>query len=117
MKSYIQLENIEIYAHHGVFAQETSVGNTFIINLKIKADILDATESDNLEDTLNYGEIYHVVKKEMDIPSKLLEHVGGRIIKSLKASFPSIEEIELKISKRNPPIGGQIEYASIILSD
>ncbi len=117
MKSYIQLENIEIYAHHGVFAQETLVGNSFIINLKIKVDILKAVNTDSLEDTLNYGEIYKLIKTEMEIPSKLLEHVGGRIIGSLRRSFPEIEEIELKISKRNPPTGGQIDCASIILID
>lgn len=117
MKTYIQLENIEIHAHHGVYGQETLVGNNFRINLKIKVDVSDAVNSDNLDDTLNYGEIYHIIKKEMEIPSKLLEHVGGRIIKSLKTSFPKIEEIELKISKQNPPTGGQIDYASIILID
>ncbi len=117
MKSYILLENIEIYAHHGVLEQETVVGNTFILNLKIKADISKATVSDHLEDTLNYAEIYEIIKKEMEIPSKLLEHVAGRIIRSLKAAFPPIEKIELKISKRNPPMGGQMDYASIILVD
>lgn len=117
MKSYILLENIEIYAHHGVLEQETVVGNTFILNLKIKADISKATVSDHLEDTLNYAEIYEIINREMEIPSKLLEHVAGRIIRSLKAAFPSIEEIEFKISKRNPPMGGQMDYASIILVD
>lgn len=117
MKSYILLENIEIYAHHGVFEQETIVGNTFIINIKIRVDISEATISDNLEDTLSYADIYDIIKSEMEIPSKLLEHVGGRIIRSLKASFPQIDEIELKVSKRNPPMGGQMDYAGVILID
>lgn len=117
MKTYIQLENIEIYAHHGVFEQETLVGNTFKINIKIRVDISAATHSDNLEDTLNYGEIYNLIEKEMGISSKLLEHVGGRIIRKLKTTYPLIEEIELEISKQNPPTGGKIDYASIILID
>jgi len=117
MKSYILLENIEIYAHHGVFKQETLVGNNFEINVRIKADISSAVRTDNLNDTLNYAEIYEIIKKEMDIPSRLLEHVGGRIIKSLKTYSPIIEEVELKISKKNPPTGGQVGLASIILID
>lgn len=117
MKTYIILESIEIYAYHGVFEQENRVGNNFSIDIKLTVDISKACDTDNLDDTLNYGEIYNVIKKEMDIPSKLLEHAGGRIIRSLKENFPAIEKIELKISKKNPPTGGQIESASILIID
>lgn len=117
MKSYILLENIEIYAHHGVSRQEAIVGNNFLINIRIKAEMSSAIFTDNLTDTLNYAEIYEIIKTEMDIPSKLLEHAGGRIVKALKNKFAEIEEIELKISKKNPPIEGQIEFASVILID
>lgn len=115
MQSYILLENIEIYAHHGVMPQETLVGNTFILNLKIKANVSKATETDNLAETINYAKVYELLEEEMAVSSKLLEHVAGRIIKRLKKEFPRIEEIEIKLSKRNPPINGQVEYASVIL--
>lgn len=115
MQSYILLENIEIYAHHGVMPQETLVGNTFILNLKIKANVSKATETDNLAETINYAKVYELLEEEMAVSSKLLEHVAGRIIKRLKKEFPRIEEIEIKLSKRNPPIKGQVEYASVIL--
>lgn len=115
MQSYILLENIEIYAHHGVMTQETLVGNTFILNLKIKANVSKATETDNLAETINYAKVYELLEEEMAVSSKLLEHVAGRIIKRLKKEFPQIEEIEIKLSKRNPPINGKVEYASVIL--
>jgi len=117
MKSYILLENIEIYAYHGVFEQETRVGNHFTVNVKMKVDISRAAATDELDNTLHYGMVYEVIKKEMDIPSKLLEHVAGRILRSLKSEFPQIEEIELKLSKKNPPVGGQVESASVVLID
>ena len=117
MESYILLENIIIYAKHGVFPQEAVVGNTFIINLKIKADLSSPAKSDNLDDTINYASVFNIIKKEMSQPSKLIEHVGGRIITELKKKFLLIEEIELKISKQNPPVDGQVEYASVILID
>lgn len=117
MKTYIILDSIEIYAYHGVFEQENRVGNNFTVDLKLDVDISRACLSDNLEDTLNYGEIYEVVKREMDIPSRLLEHAGGRIVRSLKQCFPAIEKIELKISKKNPPTGGQIKSAGILIID
>ncbi len=117
METYILLENVEIHANHGVFPQETLVGNLFMINLKIKVDFENASKSDDLVETISYASVFDLVKAEMSVPSKLLEHVAGRIVRVLKKEFPDIEQIELKISKRNPPVGGQVEYASVMIID
>ena len=81
--------------------------------MRLKVDIEHAMQSDDVTDTVSYAEVYETVKKEMEIPSKLLEHVGGRIVKRLFGDFPPIEDIELKLSKRNPPMGADIEAAGI----
>ena len=65
--------------------------------------------------TVNYAEVHQVIENEMAVPSKLLEHVSGRIIQKLFDQFPCIEEIELRLSKRNPPMGADIESAGIEL--
>lgn len=106
MKSYIYINEAEFYAYHGVMLQERVVGNTFLVNLVVEVDIVAASESDKLEDTLNYADIFEVVKKEMAIPSNLLEHVAGRIIQSLHAKFSTIRKIEISVTKKNPPING-----------
>lgn len=113
MTSYILLENIRFFAYHGVAPQETTVGNEFVVSLRLKTDIARAMESDNVADTVNYAEINQAVKEEMDIPSKLLEHVAGRIIRRLFNDFTTIERIDLKLSKRNPPMGADIETAGV----
>lgn len=115
MKSYILLENLTFYANHGVFPQETVVGNLYTVNLKIEIDLEKSSRTDDLEDTVSYAEIYEQVKHEMMIPSKLLEHVAGRILRNLKSNFPLIETVEIKVSKRNPPMGGQLDCASVVL--
>ncbi|MBK5720041.1 dihydroneopterin aldolase [Dysgonomonas sp. Marseille-P4677] len=117
MKSYILLENLIFYAHHGVFHQETTVGNVYVLNIKIELDLEPASKSDNLNDTISYADVYESVKQEMMIPSRLLEHVAGRIIRRLKKEYTQIETLEVKLSKRNPPMGGQLDYASVILID
>jgi len=117
MESYILLENIEIYANHGVSPQETLVGNTFYISIKMKIDVAKAAESDDLKDTVSYAEVYEIVKKEMSIPSKLIEHAAKRIIDRLKSMYSQIITVEIKLSKRNPPVGGQVDCASVILID
>ena len=117
MKSFILLENIIFYAYHGVLPQERRVGNEYIVNLKINLDLSKAAESDVLEDTISYADVYEDVKAEMQIPSKLLENAAYRIIKRLKRKYKQIQNIEIKLSKRNPPMGAQLDCASVVLID
>ena len=102
---HILLKNVLFFAHHGVAPQETVTGNEFYINLRLKTDFKHAT--------ISYADIYAILKQEMEIPSKLLEHVCGRIATRLFQEFPGIEEIEIKLSKRNPPMGADIDSAGV----
>ena len=111
--SHILLENIRFFANHGVAAQETTIGNEFTINLRLKVDIAQAAETDEIEDTVSYAEVHRILKEEMDIPSQLLEHVCKRIAEKLSNAFPAISDIEIKLSKRNPPMGADIDSASV----
>ena len=113
MESHIFLNGMRFFAHHGVGEQETLVGNEFIVNLKLKVNIQQAMQTDDVADTVSYADVYETVKKEMSVPSKLLEHVGKRIIDRLFSDFPQIEEIMFTLSKRNPPMGADIEAAGI----
>lgn len=115
MVSKIELSEMKFYAYHGVAPQETIVGNTFIVDLRLTVPLEAAIASDNLDDTINYATVYALIKAEMEQPSKLLEHAAGRILASLHLHFPQIQRIELRLSKQNPPFGGDIRCASIIL--
>lgn len=111
----IEIEGMHFYAYHGHFESEQKVGNEFIVNLKMETDCGPASNSDNLDDALNYQTAYEIVKQEMDIPSHLLEHVAKRILDSLYRSFPALKKAEIKISKMNPPMGGEIKKVSVTL--
>lgn len=113
MNSYIFLDNVRFFAYHGVGEQEREVGNEFVINLRLKVDIARAVETDDVTHTVSYADVYENVKAEMDIPSKLLEHVCGRIIKRLFRTFPAVKGIELKLAKRNPPMGAYMDAAGV----
>ncbi len=104
-QSSILLDNVRFHAYHGVLPQERTVGNDYLLNAEMVCDITEAVESDILSGTVNYAEAYEVIKREMLIPSNLLEHVAGRIAKALFTSFPSITEVHLTIAKLNPPFG------------
>ncbi len=115
MDSFILLENMRFFAQHGVFEQERLVGNLFEVNLKIKVDISRAVETDNVEDTISYADVYDLISKEMMQPSNLLEHLAGRILHVVKKQYSNISGIEIKVSKLNPPLNGQVEKASVVV--
>lgn len=112
----IELEGMEFYAYHGHYPVEKEVGNKFIVNASIITDCEKAGKSDQLEDALDYQNVYQLIKDEMAVPSDLLEHVANRILDKLFKEFPAIENASIKISKMNPPMGGQIEKVSVTIT-
>ncbi|WP_346986495.1 dihydroneopterin aldolase [Chryseobacterium sp. POE27] len=113
--SKIFLEDVKIYAYHGVLPEENIIGTYYILNLEIHTDLWKAAQSDNLDDTISYADINEVIRHEMKIKSKLLEHVAGRIISKIHENFPEISYIKLKITKTAPPMLGEMKGASIEL--
>jgi dihydroneopterin aldolase len=111
----ITLHEMRFYAYHGVFAQEQRVGNHFIVELSFWADIAESLYQDELEETISYADVYEVIKAEMAIPSRLLEHVVGRISERLFATFPRMQRIALTLSKCNPPFPGEVHSAAVTL--
>jgi dihydroneopterin aldolase len=108
----IELEDMEFYSFHGCYKEEQVAGNKFIIQLAFETNTSKAEQSDNINDTINYAQVYGIVKKEMEVKSHLIEHVGQRIITTVKNKFPQIESIRVKVSKMNPPMGGNMKCVS-----
>lgn len=113
MTSKIYLENLRIYAYHGVLPEETIIGTYYILNVEVHADLWKAVGTDDLTDTINYAELNGIIHAEMKIPSKLMEHVAGRIMKQISSKFPQISFIKIKITKTNPPMPGEMEGVSV----
>ena len=109
------MNRMRFKAYHGVLEQERIVGNDYILTLRMGYPLRKAVESDQVEDTLNYAEVYDLVKKEMEQPSALLEHVAGRIIDVLERTYSKMTSIDLVLTKCNPPIGGDGEGATVEL--
>lgn len=109
----IFLRQLRFHAFHGVLDQECRVGNDYVINVVAECNFAHAMQTDELEDTVNYAEIYRVVKEEMAVPSKLLEHVAGRIGERLFNEFPSLQSLDISIMKVNPPFGADCEGAGV----
>ena len=113
MSSKIYLRNVRFHAFHGVLPQEGIVGNDYLVNLVLDYDFSSAMKTDDLQGTLNYAEVYQKVREEMAVPSKLLEHVAGRIAHRLFSDFPEIQKLQLSITKVNPPMGADSDGAGV----
>lgn len=111
--SKIFLRNMRFHAYHGVLEQEQTVGNDYLVNLTVDYDFSCAVKTDELSGTVSYADLFKLVKEEMAKPSKLLEHVAGRIGKRIFSEYPSIEKMQLSITKVNPPMGADCDGAGV----
>ena len=113
MQNKVIIEGLRIYAFHGVMEQERTIGSYFIVDAEVTTDFSAAMENDDLCGTVSYADIFDTIKKEMAIPSKLIEHAGGRIAKAIIDRFPNVSAVKLKILKENPPMGADCQGAGI----
>ena len=104
----IILNEIRVYAFHGCMEEEKRIGSDYIINLEVETDMINPAKTDDIVDAVDYVSLNKIVKEEMSVSSKLLEHVAKRIIDRVLKQFSEVESIEVSVAKQNPPIGGDV---------
>ncbi len=112
----IQVNNIKLYAYHGCLDEEAKIGSEYNVDLEIKANLQKSAESDELIDTVDYVHLNFIVKEEMAIRSKLLEHVAQRILDRIFNELTTVKKAKVSVAKINPPIGGNVKEVVIVLS-
>ena len=108
------LEAMKFHAFHGLTTEERTIGGLYLVDISY-AISTDAVETDRIENTVNYAELFDLVKAAMLESSHLIEHVAGRILKAIQAQFPQIKSLTVKVSKLNPPINGEMANVSATL--
>lgn len=114
--STIRLKDIRIFTNHGCLTEEEKIGSDYLVDLVVKADLSQAAASDSLKDTVDYVHLNRIVKQQMAIRSKLLEHVGKRIIDAIFDEIPRVAYVKVSVSKVNPPIGGDVAEVTVSMS-
>lgn len=112
----IQVNNIKLYAYHGCLEEEAKIGSWYRVDVEVKANLKRSAKTDNLEDTVDYVHLNHIVKEEMAIRSKLLEEVAQRILNRFFKEIKMLKKATVSVAKINPPIGGNVEEVVIILT-
>ncbi len=113
----IRINNIVIYANHGCLEEEAKIGSEYRVDIKIEAGLEKSAGTDRLENTVDYVHLNRIAKEEMTIRSKLLEHVAKRILDRIFEEIQLVREVEVSVSKINPPIGGNVGEVTVVLSD
>ncbi len=109
----IRLKNIKVYAYHGCLIEEGKIGSDYRVDLKVYANLKSSALSDDLHDTVDYVHLNKIVKEEMAIRAKLLETVANRILDRILFEIDLVAKANIKLSKLNPPIGGNVEMVTI----
>lgn len=95
--------------------EEGKIGSDYRIDLAVKADLKKSAKTDHLADTVDYVHLNKIVKEEMAVRTKLLETVASLILDRILLEIPIVNKAKIKVSKLNPPIGGNVEMVSIIM--
>lgn len=104
--SCIKIEELEVYAYHGVYPEENEKGQTFYVNAVLDTDTRRAGLLDELELSTNYGEVCHFITKWMqEHTCKLIEAVAEQLAYGILQTFPLVHAVELEIRKPQAPIG------------
>jgi len=115
MKHTIEVNGIKLYAHHGCLREEEAIGGHYLVDIRITTDFSVAMHNDDLSNTVDYVIVNRIVAREMAIRSKLIEHVGYRIVQSLKSEVAGIEALRVKVTKLTPPINGDVDNVAIVI--
>ncbi len=111
----IKVKNIRVYAYHGCLVEEGKIGSDYRVDLAVKANLKQSAKTDNLQDTVDYVHLNRIVKEEMAIRAKLLETVADKILDRILKDIDLVNYAKVKLSKLNPPIGGNVEMVSIVM--
>jgi len=117
MKHIIEVNGIKCYAHHGCLPEETAIGGHYLVDVRMETNFSLAAYEDDLSKTIDYVQVNRIVEDEMKTPSKLIEHVGQRIVNRLKEELRTVETLRVKIVKLSPPINGDVDNVAIIIEE
>ncbi|MGD6804886.1 dihydroneopterin aldolase [Rossellomorea vietnamensis] len=110
----INVKDMEFYGYHGVFPEETKLGQRFRVSLSLEMDLSKAGRSDDIDDSVNYGEVYSLCKEVVEgKPYKLLEALAETLADRILGDFPKVENCTIEVIKPDPPIPGHYRSVSV----
>lgn len=110
----IRIENLEVFGNHGVFPEETKLGQKFLVSCSIYLDARKAGKKDDLDASVHYGLVSQLLKKEMEEHTfALIETVAEHLAECVLLYDEKIREVEIEVKKPWAPIGLPLDYVSV----
>lgn len=110
----IKIENLEVFANHGVFPEETKLGQKFLLDMELYVDTRKAGLSDDLTQSVHYGEVSHFAVRFMrEHTYRLIESAAEHLAEALLLGFPGLWRVCLEVKKPWAPIGLPLESVSV----
>jgi dihydroneopterin aldolase len=107
----IGLEQVHFHAFHGLYPEESIIGNEFIVDVYVT--IPGTQHIDSISETVNYQGLYNIVKDVMAIPQRLLEQVVYDMNNAIKEKYPEIQKSVISLRKMNPPMGASVRNSVV----
>ena len=105
----IRLNEMVFFGYHGALPEERVIGQRFVVDVEVQADLKRAGASDQLEDTINYGELYTVAEDVVTGPPfNLIEAVAEQIAGRILSQQPLVESVIVRVRKPGVPIPGSV---------
>jgi len=112
----ICLNDMVFYGFHGVFAEERTLGQRFIVSLELTTDDALDKEIRKLDDTVDYTKVYSLLKKIMETDQfYLLESVANIILDKVLAEFPLVKKAKVCIQKPSVAIQGILKSVELVM--
>ncbi|MBK9275226.1 MAG: dihydroneopterin aldolase [Flavobacteriales bacterium] len=108
----IEVNGIRVFAYHGCLEEEARIGGRYRVDVHVQGDLARAEASDALGDTIDYGRITALVKEAMAQRSRLIEHVGRRILHALQREWPGPYRWRVRVEKEAPPVNGDVDHVA-----
>lgn len=110
----IKVNNMEFYGYHGVFEEENKLGQRFRVNAVLELDLSQSAHTDNVEDSINYADVYQLCKDIVEgEPFNLVESVAERIAAGMLGKFEKLQLCTIEVVKPDPPIPGHYNSVAI----
>jgi dihydroneopterin aldolase len=113
VKDAIRLVGMSFYGYHGVTAAEKETGRVFEVDCELETDLAEAGHSDDISDTIDYGEVYAIIRDTVEGTAfGLLEGLAHQLAVLILDKFP-VYRVTLKVRKLHPPLAGQVKHIEV----
>lgn len=111
----IEVNGIRVFAYHGCLEEEARIGGHYQVDVRVEGDFGEAERTDDLTHTVDYGRVAAIVREQMAVRSRLIEHVGRRILEALKSEWLGPYQWSVRLVKERPPVSGDVQEAVYVV--